>query len=517
VHVLNVVEQAGQGPRILVSVAGPAVDQSGIAEGMSGSPVYCMAADGTSENIGAISEGVGQYGNNVGLVTPIEQMLGEPVLPPPSVPELEAKPHPLIGPLTVTGLSSSLMSVLEQAGRRVGRTVVAAPAAPAATASFPPQPLIPGAAVAASYSSGDIATGAIGTVTYRSGQDVYLFGHELDGAGRRSLLLQDAYVYGVVSNPDPTVAPSYKLAASGTTMGTVTSDTPNAVIGEIGPPPAVVPVIVTAHDLDTGRTIVERTQVADETAVGFPLGTSLLDTVAPLAIGQGAIDVYNGPPANESGSMCLTIALREAPTPLRFCNRYVGTGAPGDNGLAPPEISTAAANDVTSALSLLDEVQFATLHVSSVTADIRAERGLAEAQILGAHAPRIVSAGRRATVRVRIQLYRGKTQTIGLRIRVPRHPGFLPVTIRGGPAPAPPSSMGANNLTAALSLALGGSGPGPSGPPPDSLKQLRKQFASIASYDGLDVRYGHGGPKHLYRDPALLITGSAELVLVVRR
>ena len=35
-------------------------------------------------NTGAISEGIGQYGNNVGLATPIEQMLGEPVVPPAS-------------------------------------------------------------------------------------------------------------------------------------------------------------------------------------------------------------------------------------------------------------------------------------------------------------------------------------------------------------------------------------------------------------------------------------------------
>ena len=52
--------------------------------------------------------------------------------------------------------------------------------------------------------------GGIGTVTYRDGSNVYAFGHELDGAGRRSLLLQDAYVYSVIGNPNSL---SYKLAA----------------------------------------------------------------------------------------------------------------------------------------------------------------------------------------------------------------------------------------------------------------------------------------------------------------
>ena len=36
-------------------------------------------------------------------------------------------------------------------------------------------------------SVGPISIGAVGTVSYRSGADVYAFGHELDGAGRRSL------------------------------------------------------------------------------------------------------------------------------------------------------------------------------------------------------------------------------------------------------------------------------------------------------------------------------------------
>ncbi len=82
--------------------------------------------------------------------------------------------------------------------------------------------------MSASYSSGDVPMGAVGTVTYVDGPTVYAFGHELDGAGRRSLLLQDAYVDYVVNNPDPTTAPSYKLAFPGHTEGTLSSDTPNA-------------------------------------------------------------------------------------------------------------------------------------------------------------------------------------------------------------------------------------------------------------------------------------------------
>ena len=100
-------------------MSGPAVDSTGIAEGFSGSPVYCPDSLGTMENAGAISEGIGQYGNNVALVTPIEQMLGEPVQPPPDAPRLAVKPRPLLGPLTVGGLSPAVFGVL--AARRRAR------------------------------------------------------------------------------------------------------------------------------------------------------------------------------------------------------------------------------------------------------------------------------------------------------------------------------------------------------------------------------------------------------------
>src|SRR3984885_14627715 len=58
VHVIDIVSSPGEGPRILVQVSGPAVDTTGVAEGFSGSPVFCPDSMGTMENAGAISEGI---------------------------------------------------------------------------------------------------------------------------------------------------------------------------------------------------------------------------------------------------------------------------------------------------------------------------------------------------------------------------------------------------------------------------------------------------------------------------
>jgi hypothetical protein len=367
------------------------------------------------------------------------------------------------------------------------------------------------------YSTGSVEMSAIGTVTYRDGQTVYAFGHPLDDVGRRSLLLQDAYVYAVIPNPDPIVSPSYKLAASGQLEGTVTSDTPNAVIGEVGSAPPLIPIHVTARNLDTGRVLEEDTEVADETDVGLPLGSSSLDMVAPLAVAQAATDIYDGPPAAESGSMCLRLTVREARRPLQFCNRYVGISPAGGLAAQPPELATAASNDVTTALGLLDGEQFAQLHVTSVRITLTGRSGLATARIAAARAPLRVRAGHRIRVRLLVRDYRGRMRSIFLSFRIPRHARGLLVARIHGPRSIQTGSASAGGLGSFLTFALTGGGSGPLQGGATSMAQLRHEFAAIGSYDGLEVSFAGHDRRRVYRNPSVLITGQATLLFNVRR
>ena len=69
VDVLGIMKKKGAngGDLILVKVSGPLIDQTeGIAQGMSGSPVYI---DG--KLIGAVAYGFSQSGGRIGMVTPI--------------------------------------------------------------------------------------------------------------------------------------------------------------------------------------------------------------------------------------------------------------------------------------------------------------------------------------------------------------------------------------------------------------------------------------------------------------
>ena len=347
---------------------------------------------------------------------------------------------------------------------------------------------------------------------------MYAFGHELDGAGLRSLLLQDAYVYYVVNNPDPTEQPSYKLASPGHTEGTLSSDTPNAVIGEIGAPPPTVPVDVNVNDLDTGQSQSLDTQVADETDIGLPLGNSLVDTIAPLEVAQAATQIYDGPPADESGTMCLYIYLRESRGPLGFCNRYVGTGTAGDEGETPPELASAASADVTTAFSDFEQVDFAALHVTQVVANLTASRGLAMGSIVSARAVGPVKAGRTVRVRLLVRIYRGPVRRVSFRLRIPRGArGLLPVTIHGPAAPAPATANSlSSQLVVSLSASSSSSGVGDGTTPITSLDELRDAIASIPTYDGLYANVPGQGRRRAFRDPSLLITGRTTLLLLVK-
>jgi len=485
VEVLDVLDDVdGGGPRILVRVSGDAVAGSGIASGFSGSPVYCAGADGAIGNAGAVSATVGQYGNDVGLVTPIEQMLGLPVKPPSGARRapraVRASARPLVGPLTVAGLSPTLGRLLERVGRARGRPLVAAPVGP--LGSFAPQELVPGAAMGAAYSTGAVAASAIGTVTYRDGAAVYGFGHQFDAVGRRALVLQDAYVFTVVDNPlDTSESTSYKLAAPGHALGTLTNDASAGVVGTVGERAPTIPVRVSVRDADRRRTIRQRTEVADEVDVGDPLGHGLLPTIAPLAVAQAVTAAFEGAPARESGRLCLRATLREARRPLRFCNDYVVNAA--DTG-GVPGLALAMAADVTRALEAIDGAAFAGLHVRDVRASATIARGLRLATIRSLRGPRAVRRGGRARLTLRVREERGPLRTVRLAVPIPRDAplGRRQLTLTGRPLDA----VEGDGET--ITIVVGGDEQPARGA--QSLREVRARYAATARYRGLRGRLG---------------------------
>ncbi len=371
VEILDVIaaETGLSGPRILIRVSGPAVDDTGIGPGFSGSPVYC---DG--RNAGAISEGLGEYGNEVALATPIEAMIRDrPPSPPSSArrdPTLLRAARPLGTPLSVSGLTGRAAELVREAARRAHRPLFVAPAGP--VGGYQPVELRPGASVGAAISTGDLSLGAIGTVTYRDGDDIWAFGHPFEGLGKRAMFLQDAYVYTVIQNPlgiQDFGAITYKLAsADGNVQGAVTSDKADAIAGKVGAEPASIPLHIVARNR-AGETVTQDSLLADERDLGWGAGISF---VGPLGLTQavGRLMRDFGP---STLRMCLRIRVRELRKPMGFCNLYFSVDD--------------AVNDVAQAGDLVDFFDFAPLHVERISIGARVRRGVKEDVIIRARAP----------------------------------------------------------------------------------------------------------------------------------
>ena len=501
VEVVDVVDRGRAGAaRILVRVSGPAVDATGLGPGFSGSPILCPGADGVARNIGAISETIGEYGGRTALATPIEAILAQPAraaAPPSARASIGARS--LAGPLTIAGVRPSLARAFVRAARKAGRVLIASPAA--AQASFAPPPLVPGAAASVGLTSGDIVIGAIGTIAYVDGPSVWLFGHELDAAGRRSLILQDATIHTVVNNPvaEPDLS-TYKLGSPGNDRGTITSDGPSAVVGSLGAPPPSFSLRVTARDLDTGRLRGALTTVADESDVGLPTGGSPLAIVAAGAVAEAAAEVLSGAPARQSGELCMRVALRELRAPMRFCNRYVV------DGMSQNALAGAAGSDAASGVAVLERYRFGALHPTSIEIGLRLRRGVHQAWLVGSDAPRIARRGH--TIGLRLRLRRtgtGVRTTRVVRLRIPRDtpPGLQTVRLSGTAA----ESGGDPGADGDLSFLFGGPGDDDDAGPA-SVEELREAFTELARYDGVTASI-RGAEIRVLRDPRLRITASS--------
>jgi hypothetical protein len=481
VEVLDVIarEASLSGPRILVRASGPAVDGSGIGQGFSGSPILCGG-----RNAGAISEGLGEYGNRVVLATPIEEILTDRPARPSRArhdARLAGAARPLAGPLTVSGLSTGTRLLLTRAARRAGRTVLAAPTGPAG--GYEPVDLRPGASVAAALSTGDIGIGAVGTVAYRDGERVWAFGHPLDGLGRRALFLQDSYVFGVISNPLGLMqagAVTYKLASgAGHLLGSMTSDTFASVGGVLGAEPPSIPLRVVGRRAG-GRAVALESRLADERDLGLGAGLSL---VAPLGTSQ-ALESLMRSSGPVTLSLCVRFRLRELPRPIGFCNTYFD---------AP-----SALNDLAEAGGEIDSFDLSSPHLESADVRLQARPGVTEDVLLAVAGPRRVRPGQRIWARLVVQRRHGDRRRLSVPVRIPAslRPGMRTLVLAG---------TGRASTEAEIVIELAGalvtiSGDGGDDPEARSVRELARKLRGLHRELGIEAR--------LKRFPARLVLRS---------
>jgi hypothetical protein len=304
VHILGVLENV-IGPRrslILARLEGERLTQTGVMQGMSGSPVYI---DGRL--IGAVSYSLGSFSKEpIAGITPIAEMVDATAGPaarpataravsanalplrwPPSQEDylaalrdafarlspfgaassstsltssaaslrgVDLSPfgafpagatlRPLTTPLTIGGYSGDMKTLLSAAATDAGLIPVSG-AAGSAGGVPPPEnpnaPLQPGDAVGVSLVRGDFMLGATGTVTMVDGDRVYAFGHPFFNLGPTEFPMTRAYVHALL----PSLFTSTKLSSIGDIVGVVSQDRATAIAGRLGRAPDLVPVSLT--------------------------------------------------------------------------------------------------------------------------------------------------------------------------------------------------------------------------------------------------------------------------------
>ncbi len=498
VEILDVIApEAGlSGPRILIRVSGPAVDETGIGPGFSGSPVMC---DG--RNAGAISEGLGEYGNHVALATPIEGMLKDRPTAPASArrdPALLRAARPLQTPLTVSGLTGPARTVVERAARQAKRLLLVAPAGPAG--GYAPVDLRPGAALSAAISTGDLGLGAVGTVTYRDGDDIWAFGHPFEGLGRRALFLTDAYIYTVIQNPVGVPdfgAITYKLASSdGHLLGSITSDTVDSIAGKVGAEPPSFPLHVDARNR-AGERVTLDSLLSDERDLGYGAGISF---VAPLGVTQalGTLMRDFGP---LTFRMCARFRVRELRSPMGFCNTYFSVDD--------------AVSHLSDAGAMIDFFDLAPLHVERAGISLRARTGLKQDVLIGARGPRRVRRGQRIRVRLTVQRRRGARRTLTVPVRVPRslRPGRHRITFTGTGGAFSGDAL-VEELIALFEGEVSGGG---GSSEPRSARQLARRIKLLRRAVGIQARFRHHSRQLVRRSSDVSYEGRVRLTLRVTR
>ena len=268
------------GPRqdVILCKLGGKGKVTGVAAGMSGSPVYF---DG--KLMGAISLRMGVFSPDaICGITPIESMLeiqefdkSRPVdartpdkladaLEVPGAPAgqraslLSAGVQPIDTPMMFSGFNSSVLKQFEPVFSQMGVTAVQGGAA-AGKLSAKPAPgweksLNPGEAVSGVLVSGDMSATGMGTVTYNDGKRILAFGHPFYNLGPIDMPMAKSQILMVFGS---TYQPT-KFGSATEVVGALKQDRYTGIMGELGAEAPTVPVHVRVRSLGAGGMVMRQ-------------------------------------------------------------------------------------------------------------------------------------------------------------------------------------------------------------------------------------------------------------------
>ena len=412
------------GQTILARATSERLKQVGVAQGMSGSPVY---VDGRL--IGALASSWPFSRDPLFGITPIREMLrlfdqpassstgpaGGPAgveltafqgdvrfgefrweestraEPAPTPLADEARRGSFAGapvslpiPLACGGLAPAGLDAAQRWLAPLGFTAVPGGSTPDGGPDA--ASLEPGSAVAVDLMRGDLQISAIGTLTWRDGDRVLLFGHPFFQSGDVRLPLSTARITTVVASDYL----SFKLGSRGREVGVVTQDRRPGVSGTIGPRVPLLPLIVHIEGARPAAQHFRFELVEDRLLAAQLAGLATLNSLLESG----------GTGPGQTLAWTLTLHRREAP-PLVLQDLGAGESPTGE-----------VASAINGPLAFLFGNPFECLRLDSIEVAIHLSPGrrlstLRSARLLDAAA----RPGGCARVECRIERWRGPTET----------------------------------------------------------------------------------------------------------
>lgn len=406
VEVLGVTGTETGGYNILIKASGPLLEESGgIAQGMSGSPVYI---DGRLA--GAVAYGQAFSDPNYCFLTPINEMLRlfDETDPRPSV------FLPKNTPLMVSGFTEDGVEHLNEGLKSFG---LVSYAVPAGNAALDQVKLEPGSSVGVSLVRGDMVIGAIGTVTWTDEEGrVLAFGHPFLQHGDSNYFMTNAWIYASV----PNIQSAFKVGTLGKTLGRISQDRLSGIAGKQGENAPIIPMYVSVTDKDRGLHKSSNVQlVTDEDLV-----PTLVDGVT-----YNTVSMAKDKKGGGTSKICFTITAQgneEGPITLRRENMFYSA----------TDIGKLTDSELNIATDMLMNNRFDKVTIQDINVDVETTASCEVAEMTSASAPNTVVQGGALPITLTFKPYRAPEITRVVKFRVPdsQAPGPMNLIVRSGNA-----------------------------------------------------------------------------------
>lgn len=397
---------------ILARLTGKGLEKSGVAGGMSGSPVFI---DGRLA--GAVAFSWPFSNEAIAGITPIESMRTLstfnplPVTPPPPpinlsdlqsgkvaqevvaaqlsrlLPRFDNGAVPAVQ-WTSSGFGDRSLGMLRQA---LGSVAPAGQAAPGTVADD----LTPGKSVSVVLVDGDFELAANGTVTDRYGDHVLAFGHPFLGLGPVRVPMATAEVVTVLSSTNS----SFKISNTGRIVGAFEQDRQMGIQGRIGAVAPMVPMALHIGAQGGERPRELRVRLAD------------LPEFMPLLVGSTILSgIESASYATGQQSLELTARLRLQ----RYGDLEVRQSFDSENA------GTDAAAFLLTIVGYLTQNPLQKVGIESIDVTMNQTDRPSLASLVGANADRtVVRPGQRVTLNLDLVAYRGDRFRHALTVDLP--------------------------------------------------------------------------------------------------